>query len=420
MTLFREERAETLAWLRIVIPVLVLVTPGLREGARVAAWDHARFVVPEGLHWFVASIPINATVARGVEIATVFSAMCAAIGVYTRPALVVLTAGAFYLLSIAQLTGFVWHDMHVLWMCALLAASPCDHALAYDNLVPRVPSVAYGVPLAFARALLGAVYFFPGLHKLREQGLGWALSDNLTHQLWWKWAEHGVLPSFRIDLHPWLLHAGGLFVLAFEISAPLLFYFRKTRLFAALFGVVFHVLAGFIFLIPFAALWSCYVVLTDLRVQFPSRPPPPDEPARAWRASYVAGVVLLAGAIVAGARGQTQSYPFACYPTFQYDPGASMPDLRFSATLADGSEVDVPFARDANGYRSQRDWGTIFALAGVTHEVSAARLHAYFATLQQPPGVVRVRALRVAVSVDPAVAAEHRVLREEEIAAFTR
>ncbi len=417
--LFHEERAETLALLRIVVPILVLVSPGLREGARVAAWDHARFVVPEGLHWFVATVPIDAGVARIVEIITVFSALCAAIGVYTRPALVMLTLGAFYLMSIAQLTGFVWHDMHILWMCALLAASPCDHALAYDHVVPRVPSLAYGVPLAFARALLGTVYFFPGFHKLREQGLGWALSDNLAHQVWWKWAEHGVLPTFRIDQHPFLLHMGGLFVLAFEISAPFLFVFRRTRLIAAFTGIVFHVLAGFVFLIPFAALWSCYVVLTDLRVQFPSRPPPPEEPARTWRASYVVSAIVLIGAIVQGARGQTQSYPFACYPTFQYDPGAAMPDLRFSATLKDGSVVDVPFARDARGYRTQREWGTIFALAGATHEVSHERIRAYFATIPRPPDVVSVRALRVRVSVDPDVKPSAPEAPEQVIDAFT-
>ena len=69
-------------------------------------------------------------------------------------------------------------------------------------------------------------------------------------------------------------------------------------------------------------------------------------------------LALLAGALVQGARGQTQSFPFACYPTFQYDPGATMPDLRFSATLDDGRTVDVP-----PGKRTQRQWGTIFALA---------------------------------------------------------
>ena len=415
--IFDVEPAEPLALLRIVVPILVLLSPGLREGARVAGWDPALRVVPEGLHFFVAHVPIRADLARAVEAVTVFAALCAAVGVRARVALVALTAGAFYLFSIAQLTGFVWHDMHLLWMCALLAASPCDHALAWDRVPSRPPSVAYGIPLAFARALLGAVYFFPGFHKLREQGLGWALSDNLRNQLWWKWAEHGASPFFRIDHHPFMLHAGGLFVLAFELSAPLLFFVRRTRLPAALAGVVFHLLAQLVFLIPFAALWACYVVLIEVRVAISSRPAPEGEtPAPRSLVPAIVGAVLLAGAVVAGARGQTQSYPFACYPTFQFDPGTTMPDLRFFATLRDAREVAVPFARDAQGYRTQRQWGTIFALVGATHPVDEARLKAYFRGIPHPPDVVSVRAVRARVAVDPD---EHgRVISEETIATF--
>jgi hypothetical protein len=419
--LFDAERAEPLALLRIVVPILVLLAPGLREGPRVAAWDPAMRVVPEGLGFFAAHVPIGPGLARAVEVVTVFAALCAAVGVRARVALVVLTVGAGYLFSIAQLTGFVWHDMHLLWMCALLAASPCDHALAWDRLPPRPPSTAYGVPLAFARALLGAVYFFPGVHKLRQQGLGWALSDNLQHQLFWKWLEHGVQPTFRIDHHPMLLHAGGLFVLAFELLAPVLFFVRRTRSVGAALGVAFHLLAQIVFRIPFASLFACYVVLLDVRVAFPTRPADDEEPARPSRWTYAVGAALLAGAVVQGARGQMQSYPFACYPTFQWDPGALVPDLRFEATLADGRTVDVPHARDARGHRTQRQWGTVFALVGASHPVDDARLRAYFRALERggavPPGVVRVRVMRDWISANPDDHA--RIVREETIDAFS-
>jgi hypothetical protein len=412
--IFEVERPEPLALLRIVVPIMMLASPGIREGVRVAAWSPALRIVPEGLGWFAALVPIRPDLALGVELVTVFAALCAIVGVRARLALVVLTIGAFYLCSIAQLTGFVWHDMHLLWLCALLAASPCDHALAYDHRVSSAPSRAYGVPLAFARALLGCVYFFPGFHKLHEQGLAWALSDNLRNQLWWKWAEHGATPSFRIDQHPLLLHGGGLFVLAFELAAPFLFFARRTRAIGAVLGVAFHLLAELIFRIPFAALWACYVVLFDVRVVFPNAPEP-EAPAKPSRWTFAVGAALLAGVVVQGARGQTQSYPFACYPTFQWNPGATMPDLRFVATREDGREEAVAHARDADGYRTQRQWGTIFALVGATHEPSEARLRAYWSMLGKT-GVVRVRALRATVSVDPDE--RGRVVREEEIASF--
>jgi hypothetical protein len=97
-----------------------------------------------------------------------------------------------------------------------------------------------------------------------------------------------------------------------------------------------------------------------------------------------------------------------------------MPDLRLVATLDDGRTVDVPHARDARGKRTQRQWGTIFALAGATHEVSVDRLHAYWSALARagatPAGVVRVRAIRAIVSVSPDD--RGRVVRDEELATF--
>src|SRR6185436_772685 len=103
----------------------------------------------------------------------------------------------------------------------------------------------------FARGLLGAVYFFPGLHKLLAQGPAWALSDNLRLQLWWKWAEHGSVPAFRIDHVPGALQIGGLGVLAFELGFPLLVAFPKTRALAAVAGIAFHSMSQVVFRIPF-------------------------------------------------------------------------------------------------------------------------------------------------------------------------
>ena len=61
----RAEPAAALALLRVVVPAMLLVAPGYREGARVAAWDPARWSVPEGLHWFVRVLPISPAIATG-------------------------------------------------------------------------------------------------------------------------------------------------------------------------------------------------------------------------------------------------------------------------------------------------------------------------------------------------------------------
>ena len=411
MIALRPEPAAALAALRIVVPALLLLAPGFQHGVVVAAWDPARWVVPEGLGWFVNLLPINPTLARLAQIVTAFSAFCALAGVMARPALVALTLSSFYLFSIAQLTGFVWHDMHLLWFVALLAASPCDDVLAFDaRRSLDAQGVEYAAPLVCFRLLLSAIYFFPGLHKVLESGIAWVLSDNLRNQLYYKWAQHGVVPEFRIDEYPWLLQLGGAFVLTFELGFPVLVLVRRTRPLAALLGVFFHLLSAWIFRIPFASLWICYVALFDLRRPARaiedalkrardrlrgSRPkseathdlPVASRPQLVL--SLVVGGLLVTGAVLQGARGQMRAYPFACYPTFQWRAASVMPDLGLYVVDRGGREREVAHARDASGYRNQRRWAELWSLAGVYGPASPERLRAYVAAALRDPNVRR-------------------------------
>jgi hypothetical protein len=379
--------AAQLAALRIVVPAMILATPEVRHAAALAAVPAALRVAPEGLGWFVAWVPIHPVVAGVVQAIAVFSALCAIAGLRARAALAVLTGSTFYLFALSQLSGSVWHDMHLLWMSALLAASPCDEAWAFDRRgePPPADSERYGMALTMARLQLAAIYFFPGLHKVLTSGLAWALSDNLRNQLWWKWAEHGALPSFRVDHHPTLLVAAALFVLGFELTFPVLALVPRTRTAAAVAGLAFHLCAAYFLRIPFVSLWATYVVLVDPRRLVPRwwRRRPATLPAAApttfapLRSTLVVGTALLAAIVVQGLRGQTRAFPFACYPTFEWMAPTVMPDLEIEADTPEGRTVLVPHGRDAHGYRTQRQWGEIWSLAGVTSPVDPARLHAY-------------------------------------------
>lgn len=367
-------------------------------------------------------------IAIAVQAVCVASALSAIAGLAARPALGVLTLSGFYLVALGQLSGAVWHDMHLLWMSALLACSPCDEALRWDGAdrvpggpplrlaAPR-PSARYGAPLFFARLLLGCVYFFPGVHKLWTSGLAWAVSDNLRNQLWWKWAEHGALPSLRIDRYPTLLHIGGLAVMAFELSMPLLVLTRRGRPWAALLGLAFHAATQVFFGIPFASLWLLYVMLVEpadvARWLRRGKPPAPagdateSAVARATWPAVIAGAALFLPVAVQGLRGQTQAFPFACYPTFEWMAGTEMPDLIVEVERADGSREVVPLA-GGSGVRSQREWGEIWSLAGATAPVDPTRLRAYLEGHrgQEPlrsalDGAVQARFYRGYLSVAP-------------------
>jgi hypothetical protein len=379
---------------------MIPLAPGFWEGANVARWNRALWVAPDGLGWFVDHIPITGSLATLAQVVVAASALAGAIGLYPRASLSVLTISTFYLFSIAQLGGHVWHDMHLLWFAALLAVSPCADVMAVDSKRPLFSEgVEYAKPLFVARLLLSAIYFFPGLHKLARSGVAWALSDNLRNQMYWKWAEYGRVPSLRFDRPEWLLPLGGLFVLAFELSFPALALFRRTRPALAVLGIAFHLVAQVALFIPFASLWACYVALVDLRpfVRF-FRPdlgsPSATEPASTATSNLgdrlrpVVFGSLIAGAMIQGARGQTRSYPFACYPTFEWRAGTEMPDLLVMLVGSDGTEAEL--ATGERG-RTQREWAAVWSLAGVTTSTSLDRLRAYYASLLSRDRAARER-----------------------------
>jgi hypothetical protein len=289
----------------------------------------------------------------------------ALLGYWSRLSCGLFALSALFLLSFAERAGAVIHGMHLLWLLALLAASRCGDVWSLDAWGKRsVPaSPLYGVPLCAARLLLGAVYFFPGVHKLKSAGLAWGSAHNIAAILYSKWFQYGRLPSLRIDAHPSLLAIGGVLVLVFELSFWLLALVPSTRLVALVAGLGFHAATQLFFFISFPSLWVCYVVLVPWQRGFFKRfswalPGPARFPA----AAAIVGGLLLAAAIVQGVRGQTQAYPFACYPTFAGLSPMLEPDLLVELVQPGGGVVLL--ARDARQSRSQQQWGQVYWLLG--------------------------------------------------------
>ena len=387
---------ETLAAFRISVAFVLLFSSELHGAVRYAALAPNLRVPPLGLGLFAALAPISVVVAQAMRALAVASAVATMLGLYTRVATKLLLASSFYLLALGQLGGTVVHDMHLVWFAAILAVSPAGDAFSVDmgRARPPPPSTAYGIPVWTARALFAAIYFFPGLHKVMTQGLGWASVENLSLELHWKWFEWNEVPSFRLDLHPRLLAAGGLATLAFELGFPFLLLTRKTRVVAAIFGLAFHLTTDAILRIKFSSLWLCYPVLFDftLGARDASRAPAPS------RASLAALGSLLLAVFAFGVQGVTAAFPFACYPTFAERPPETVPDLRLVAIGRDGVRTEVPHARNASGVRAQSDWGRVWALAGATAPVSVARLEAYVAEVRRarPRAFVGASAVEVA------------------------
>jgi hypothetical protein len=360
------EPAYGLAALRIAVVGILLVTPELRQAPELSRSPRLLVASPEGLGW-LEGVHFAPDLVSGLRVVAFSAGATALLGYWTRLSCALLAASATFLLSFSERVGAPLHGMHMLWLVALLAASRAGDVWSLDawGEAPPTPSPVYGVPLCFARALLGVVYLFPGVHKLLSSGLAWASASNLTAIMHDKWFQHGRLPAIRFDQHPQLLGVAGALVLSFELSFIVLALVRRTRLLALGAGLAFHAATQLGFFIAFPSLWACYVVLLPWPRSFAKRWIVERDAPSALRwpwPSVAVGALLLVGSVQAGVRGQTRGYPFACYPTFAGIFPHVAPDLVVELVGADGKALRLErnFARP----RSQQEWGRVYWLLG--------------------------------------------------------
>lgn len=395
-----------LALLRVAVCVIILLSPEPRQALEQAARPPELWLAPPGLRWFLPlfawSAPHLWLLVRVLEA----SALLALLGLWTRVSLAVLALSFLVLFGGAQLSGAVLHDMHLLWFVLLLLVSPSAQVLSLDAWAAGkpwrqvAPSSAGALGTLLARALLGMLYFFPGVHKLLVAGPAWAASANLQHQLWLKWFQAGgALPWPRIDRFPSALTAGGAAVLIFELSFLPCLAWRRGRVLAVAMGLCFHASIQYFLYIPFASLWGCYVLLWD--------GPRPSTKADATSGSALVrsalpvallGSVLLSLAAIQGLRGDTQAWPFACYPTFAEPAPNAIADLSIELQTPDGSRrvlregpLPAPLGQPARPARTPAQWSRVWSLAGLyAAPPSASRLEAFARDLAQQSGTALV------------------------------
>lgn len=383
------------ALLRIVLAGIVASTAEVGRAVQLAAGSTSHWQAPNGLGWFVRTMPLDLGTASLIRQIHLSAALLVGVGLYTRPALLALTLSSFYLFAMNQLSGAVLHDMHLLWFLLLLVLTRPADALSLDRwfatrgepwrdrvLGDPTPRFEYALPMAILGTWLGLIYFFPGAWKLSTSGPAWALSDNVILQMHAKWLQHGVVPTPRVDLHPRLVQLGACCALAFELGFVFLVQIGpRVRVALLLAGVMFHLSIQRFLLIPFASLWLCYVGLVPWSALLRRRLSEPAFRQETGRSSSRALGVIAALCTLAilerGVRGITQSYPFACYPTFDKRVAPTLQDLRV-VVVGPRGEREVPIAQDPYGHREQAAWGTIWSLAGIYGPAfSEARLAAY-------------------------------------------
>lgn len=136
--------------------------------------------------------------------------------------------------------GKVLHnDLLLLWTAVPFLLAPV--ALRWSDRRPRRD---HGWPLRAATAIAAAIYFLAGYHKLRRSGLDWAIGDNVRYVMLWgpsvgaaKWDAMATW----IGEHLWASKATGAFILAFELSFPIVLVKRWLQPAYALVAVALHV-----------------------------------------------------------------------------------------------------------------------------------------------------------------------------------
>jgi len=390
-----------LAALRVVVSLLILVSPELQQATALAAHPERLNYVPEGARWF-AALELTPSAAQTLRFVALSSGAFALLGYYSRSALAVLTLSAMPLYALSQFSGAVLHDMHLFWFSGLLALSPCGDIWALDawGTQPARAAREYAWPVALCRAFLGVIYLFPGLHKLLESGWDWGSATHVVAQMHAKWFQWAEVPWLRIDRYPWLCSIGGHAVLLFELGFWPLVSWRKTRPFAACLGLGFHWATQAFLFIPFVSLWACYVVLVPWgsfrRRSNPALSKPEQGARHATLPALAFGTLVLTLALVQGVRGQTQAWPIACYPTFAGIIGDRLPDLLVETESPAGERIR--FTGRERAPRTQAEWGRVFRISGVygsPPDASALRDHALAAAARAglsitPGSLVRV------------------------------
>lgn len=406
-------KAWHLGLFRVSVVLVTLVSPEPFMAAEVARGPSSLRFYPEGLALVRELVPVTGSAVERSTIVFKLAGVLALCGLFTRVSLALFATSALYLFGVAQLTGEVVHDMHLVWMLALLAVAPSGEGFSVDALLrsklrlrralgPKRRDASYELPLLFARLLLGIVYFFPGFWKLRVSGLAWITSENVVNQMHWKWAQWGgYVPPLRVDLVPGLVNVGAACVVAFELAFAFAAFVPWTRRALAAGGFVFHRLTQVFFRITFTSLLACY---TCLLVPGAGRGPRTRAFTRRTASTWLVGSALVCAAFVQGARGQTQAYPFACYPTFEYVQPDVMPDVRLEARTPRGDELLPRVAR------TQSEWGMAWQVSGLwgtpaRPEAIEAFARADLVRLRDagrvPADVTRLRVLAVRTSVVP-------------------
>jgi hypothetical protein len=368
--LLRKEAAYNLAVLRIFAFFFISISIRVDVMTSFSKWaylDESQKVALPFIGWLIEILPVTPEIYSLMAKAGLVLAYLIMLGFQTRWTSKLYLPIALYLWGVPCFYGKLNHHHIMVWVPALLAFSRCGDVLSVDALIRWIrgrfkrpePSLVYGLPLRAVWISLAIIYFASGVHKLWDNGLHWALSDNQVNQIQLEWVEnYDQIKAFRIDQYPGLLKLAGLMVVFFEITYPIYLLRGATRFFNIAGAWGLHLSAGYFLNIDFANLRRVHLSLVNwssIPRLFSKKKVNKQSMVGEWKSlkhysiSYAAGILITANLLMSLAG--INSWPFSAYPAYSSIVADTVSIIEIKAYDAKGQSVEVKQIGMEAGFR---------------------------------------------------------------------
>lgn len=220
-------------------------------------------------------MPLLAPSAIGwLQAAWKVSLLLSAIGLFTRPAMVVAFALGTYLLGLPHNFGQTQHfDTLVVFASGALALSRAGDAWSIDALIASVTNGTvsatpdrdeYTWPIRFVWVAMALIFFAAGLSKWRHAGLAWIFSDSFSLTLLrqqYHISDGDPLTTWGVVIahHAWAAHVMAAAAIMLETLFPLVLFSRWARMVLVPAGLLFLIGIRVLMGPTFEQFMMCYV-----------------------------------------------------------------------------------------------------------------------------------------------------------------
>jgi hypothetical protein len=312
-------RPQTLAVFRMVCFGTLLYYPDYDVIISMSALPNGLLVPPPGWQWVLAHFSPNTALLTWLIPTYQLAALAALVGFRTRwTALLTLIFG-LWILGIPQFYGKINHYHHLLWFAGIAAFAPASQVWSVDSWYKKVAfdPKQHRYYLALILLSMVVIYFFAGWWKVLGGGFMWIWGDAARLQM------EAQLLRLSKDLPLWwptspvFFKMSGLLTILFELSWGWWMLSRKSRPWALLAGMAFHITIYIVMDINFWVLPVFYVIFLPFQRWFPEHAV---ESSGSWVLTKWHWTRLYMALIVLFGFAHLDSWPLAVYPSFGNPP----------------------------------------------------------------------------------------------------